>query len=254
MLVNLDATDIKVDKTTDAFGQMQTFSGDRGKGHCLMFSNLTCPAGSVLAVSPGPSISCPPRGGEAVSIGVQLQMSEAREQQTNTTQGFTKLLKGTGNLGTAIDVDRGYVYEPRNVNTRGNPSFVEYCDQNDILLLTRVRTGESAFEFNSSSGLLEQVQNNTDPTRAANTGRIATFIRAGSENMHTIKETWQNLNGRANHTRILAIGPHKINYYNNKYGKQFGEEWYEQPFLNAEYLVCVGLWNRFRTKFYRYAL
>ena len=102
VLVNMDATDIKIDKTSDAFCQMQTYSADRGKGHCVLFSNLTCPAGTVLAVSPGPNISCPPRGGENVSIGVQLRMAEEREAQSNTCQGFTKLLKGTHNIGTAL--------------------------------------------------------------------------------------------------------------------------------------------------------
>ena len=187
VLVNIDTTDIKVEKSADAFAQMQTFSGDRGKGHCLLFSNLTCPAGTVLAVSPGPNISCPPRGGDGVSLGVQLRLAEEREQLTRTKMGFTKLLQGTPNIGTAADVDRGYTYVPHNVNTRSNPTFPEYCAAKDILLLTRVKTGDSAFVFNPATGFLDQIQNNEDPTRAVNSGRLATFIRAASENMHLFK-------------------------------------------------------------------
>ena len=90
VLANIDATDIKVDKSLDAFAQMQTFSGARGKGHCYMFSNITCSAGSVLAVTPGPNISCPPRGGDGLSLGVQLGLATEREQQTGVPEGFTR--------------------------------------------------------------------------------------------------------------------------------------------------------------------
>jgi hypothetical protein len=62
--------------------QMQTFSGDRGKGHCYLFSNITCSSGSILAVTPGPNISCPPRGGDGVSFGVHLGLSEETERLT----------------------------------------------------------------------------------------------------------------------------------------------------------------------------
>ena len=95
MLVNLDTTDIKVDKSTDANFQMQTYSGDRGKGHALFFSNMTCPSGSILAVTPGPNIACPPRGGDGISLGVHLGMAES----TGSSSGFTKLLRGTNNIG-----------------------------------------------------------------------------------------------------------------------------------------------------------
>ena len=257
--MNIDTTDIKVDKSTDAFAQMATYSGDRGKGHCILMSNLTCPAGTVLAVSPANN-SCSPRCGDNVSLGVQLRLANERQQQTNTTQGFTKLLKGTApsqlspGLGVAANVDRGYTYTPHNVNTQSNPSFPDYCAQNDILLLTRYRDGECAFEYNPVTDMLEKVDGNNDKTRTVNSGRLATVNRCASENMHTIKEELQNFKGRIHHSRVIAVGRKKIRFYNLKYNKNYGEEWEEQPFVTVEYLVAVGIWNWFRTKFFRYVM
>ena len=82
--------------------------------------------------------------------------------------------------------DRGYIYEPR-VNTGGNPSFLEYCADNDILNLYRPSTGEMAFVYNGQTDRLEQIQNNHDKTMATNSGRVPTFLRAASENTHTFK-------------------------------------------------------------------
>ena len=84
VVVNIDTTDIKVEKSSDAYAQMQTFSGDRGKGHAVFFSNITCPAGSILAVTPGPNIACPPRGGDGVSLGVHLGAAEEEVRSIGT--------------------------------------------------------------------------------------------------------------------------------------------------------------------------
>ena len=80
----------------DAFAQMQTFSGDRGKEHCVLF---TCSSGSIIAVSPGPNISCPPRGGDGLSLGVQLGLAEENEMLTGVPSWCSRLFDGTEELG-----------------------------------------------------------------------------------------------------------------------------------------------------------
>ena len=250
MLTNIDTTDIKVDKSLDAFAQMQTFSGDRQKGHCYLFSNITCSLGSILAVSPGPQISCPPRGGDGVSLGVQLGQAEQRQQLSGVSEGFTKLLQGTPNLGVGLDFDNGYVYQP-NVNQGTNPSLLDYCQQNDILPLFRTKVGRFAFIFNRQTNLLEQVQNNRDETRAANSARIATYLRAASENAHTFKQIYKYFKHKAHNSRLVAVGMAKINYYDRLFSKQLGAEYAEMAKINIEYLVMVGLYNRWHAKFAR---
>ena len=80
--MNIDTTDIQVDKSMDAYAQQQTYSGDRGKKHCVFFSNITDSAGAILAVSPGPAIACSPRGGDGVSLGVHLGQDQEQVDQT----------------------------------------------------------------------------------------------------------------------------------------------------------------------------
>ena len=138
-LVNIDTTSIQVDQSQDAFCQMQTYSGERRKGHCLLMSNITDPAGGLVAVTPGPNIACTPRGGDGTSLGVQLAL--ARGQNS----GFTRILRGTENIGTAFNFDRGYLFNPPNVNTGTNPTLTDFCRDNDILTLSRVKTGEQCF-------------------------------------------------------------------------------------------------------------
>ena len=109
-----------------------------------------------------------------------------------------------------------------------------------------------AFEYNQQSGLLEQVQGNQDDTRAANAGRVGTFLRAGAENTHTFKNIYRYFAHRAHNSRLNAIGAQKINYYNRRYNKHFGPEWAEMSKLNVEYLVMCGRFNEWHAKFARY--
>ena len=234
----------------DAFAQMQTFSGDRNKGHCYLLSNVTDSSGYILAVTPGPNISCPPRGGDGVSLGVHLGQAEEDERVTGVPSGFTNLLRGTQNIGVGLDFDRGYVYQP-NVNRGSNPSLLEFCQRNNVLPLYRAKTGEMAFEYDPQTDLLHQVQNNQNETRAANSGRIATYLRAASENAHTFKQMFKYFSHQVHNSRLNAIGAAKIAYYNQLYGKQYGAEYMEMPKLNAEYLVMVALFNRWHAKFAR---
>ena len=141
VLLNIDTTSIKVDQSKDAMAQFQTYSGERGKGHCLLFSNVTCPAGSLVLVTPGPNISCTPRGGDGTSLGVQFEL--ARGQNV----GLPRILRGTDNIGAAINFDRGYLFNPPNVNTGSNPTMTEFCQDNNVLALCRVRPGEQSFRY-----------------------------------------------------------------------------------------------------------
>ena len=93
VLANIDTTHVRVDKSTDAFVQQQTYSGARGYKHCVYFSNITASNGEILAVTPGPNIACTPRGGDGVSLGVQLGLAQQQESDTGTASGFTRLLR-----------------------------------------------------------------------------------------------------------------------------------------------------------------
>ena len=210
--MNVDTTDIQVDKSSDGFAQQQTFSGDRGKGHCYLFSNVTCSSGSILAVTPGPNVSCSPRGGDGVSLGVHLT---------------------------------------RAVNTGSNPTLLEYCERHDILAHYKPMVGEMALVYNPETDLFEQIQNNPDPTLAANTGRVITFLRPGSEQTHTFKNQFKNFGHRVHNSRLNAVGVRKLNYYNQLFGKSYGAEWAEMSKLNIEYLVMCGRFNEWHPKFPR---
>ena len=39
-ILSIDTTDVKVDQSSDAFAQMQTYSGDRGKGIAICLAML----------------------------------------------------------------------------------------------------------------------------------------------------------------------------------------------------------------------
>ena len=127
---NTDTTLIQVEESQDAFEQM-TFGGQLGKGHCLLISNITCPTGRLLVVTPGPSISCTPRGGDGTSLGVQLSLAQ------NQRTGFTRLFRGTPNIGTSPNFDRGYVNEPGNVDRGSNPTMLEFGETYNLCLLFR---------------------------------------------------------------------------------------------------------------------
>ena len=158
--------------------------------------------------------------------------------------------RGTENLGTGLDHDRGYLYQP-NVNTGNNPSLLQYCEDNDILPLYRASTGEMAFIYDPATDLLEQIQHNQDITMAANGGRLATYLRTGSEQAHLCKHQYKYFTHQAHNSRTNAIGIDKINSYNVRYNGQLGAEFAEMPKINAEYLVMVGLYNRWHAKFAR---
>ena len=143
-MLNIDTTAISVDQSQDAFAQMQTHSGERAKGHCVMMSNITDAAGGLVAVSPGPNISCTPRGGDGTSLGLQLGLANARGDQDF---GFSELLKGTSSVGMALNFDRGYLFNPTNVNQGTNPILTEFCADNNILTLSRVKQGEQCFRY-----------------------------------------------------------------------------------------------------------
>ena len=249
-LLNIDTTDITVDKSSDAFAQMQTHSGDRGKKHCVFFSNLTDSCGRIIAVTPGPNIACTPRGGDGVSLGVHLGQAEETQRTTGRTPACTRLLGGTPNIGVGLDFDRGYKYQP-NINTHGNPTLLEFCAAHDILPLYRTAVGEMAFVYNADTELLEQIQNNHDPTLAANGGRIATFLRWGSETAHLFKRMFQYFGHQAHNSRLTPVGAQTIEKYNRIFGKQLPREFSEMSKLNIEYLVMTGLYNRWHAKFSR---
>ena len=71
--------------------QKSCWSGDRGKGNCVLFSTVATTNGTVLAVQPGPQISASPRGGDGLAMGAMLDVAEADEHQT----GWTKMFLGT---------------------------------------------------------------------------------------------------------------------------------------------------------------
>ena len=138
-LLNIDTTHIQVDQSKDAMAQMQTYSGEREKGHCLLIGNVTDTAGSLVLVQPGPNISCTPRGGDGTSLGLQFELGRGQNA------GLPRLLRGTDNVGVAINFDRGYLFNPPNVNTGTNETMTEFCQNNNVLTLSRVRPGEQSF-------------------------------------------------------------------------------------------------------------
>ena len=167
-----------------------------------------------------------------------------------SSHGFSKLLRGTENIGTGVVADRGYIYRAR-VNTGDNPSFLEYCEANDILPLYRPNTGEMAFTYDRQADSLEQIQDNHDKTMAANSGRVPTFLRSASENTHLFKRIFKYFGHRAHNSRMKAIGLAKIRFYNNKYNFNIPAEFAESPKLLIEYLVMCGRFNQWHPKFSR---
>ena len=145
-ILNLDCTKISVQQTEDAFAQFQTYSGERGDGHCLLFSNITDSAGALVAVTPGPNISCTPRGGDGTSMGVQLALAG--------NSGFVQLIRGTPRVGVALIHDRGYLHDAPNVNRGSNPTLSEWCEANDVLNLSRVKAGEKCLRYATVGNLV----------------------------------------------------------------------------------------------------
>ena len=162
--INYDTTRFSSPNSLDAFHQMDHYSGGRDKGHCVLGGALTCAAGTAVAVTPGFKISATPRGGDGIAMGVELGIADEAIERS----GFTRLLRGTPNIGVLLVFDRGFVYIPRNVNTGTNPTPVEWCRQNNVQTLWRFKTGEKAFRYDRSQDVLEEVHHNDDETLAAN--------------------------------------------------------------------------------------
>ena len=99
--------------------------------------------------------------------------------------------------------------------------------------------------------MLEVVQGNQNPTFAANSARIATFLRPASENMHTFKSTYKLLGSKVHNARVVATGQATINHYNHLYGRNYGPELGESPKVFLEYLVMGGRYNQNHPKFFR---
>ena len=139
VILNIDTTDLCVDQAQDAFSQMRTYSGSRGKQHCLLFSTITDTQGAVVCTTPGPNISCTPRGGDGTSLGVQFGLVR------DPDNGFTTLLRGTEDIGTCLNMDRGYLFIAHNVNLGDYPSVLQFCQENNILPIYRTILGEYSF-------------------------------------------------------------------------------------------------------------
>ena len=86
---------------------------------------------------------------------------------------------------------------------------------------------------------------------AANSARIATFLRPASENMHTVKKIYKHFGAKAHTSRLDVVGADTLAYYNNRYDKNYGAEWAETPLINVEYLVMGGRYNQDHAKFLR---
>ena len=52
-LILADASRVYVQHSKDGHLQQNLFSGKRMKGHCILQTTLTCPAGCVVAIAPG---------------------------------------------------------------------------------------------------------------------------------------------------------------------------------------------------------
>ena len=84
-------------------------------------------------------------------------------------------------------------------------------------------------------------------------GRLATVLRASSENFHTMKNIFKTFSKSIHHTRFEAVGTDFIRKYNMKYGTNLGVEWEETCLLNIEFLTAIGMYNRLHPKFFRSA-
>ena len=192
---------------------MQTYSGKREKGHCVLVSNLTDPAGRLIAVTPGPGISCTPRGGDGTSLGIHLSAGVSE----GNGSGLNKILIGTASIGVCLNMDRGYVVKPTNVDTGSNLSVLEFCHSHDILTLYRFLQGEQYFRYDPSQDILIAYQGSNNPTFAANSARIATSLRPASENCHLLKKTYKQIGTKVKSVRLNRVGVKTVNKYSRKY-------------------------------------
>ena len=162
--VNYDTTHFPTPNSLDAHFQMDHYSGPRGKGHCELGGGITCPAGTVVAFTPGLKVSATPRGGDGVTLGAELGQSD----QMPVRLGFTRLLKGTPTIGALLVWDRGFICIPHNVSRGCNPTPVDWCRDNDVQCIWAFKVGEKCFEYNEQTDILEEVTDNQDKTKANN--------------------------------------------------------------------------------------
>ena len=98
---------------------------------------------------------------------------------------------------------------------------------------------------------MEVEEGNVSPTFAANSSRLATFLRPGSEQAHTFKQIYRLVDKRVHNSRLEMVGHQTLAHYNQMYDKNYGQEWAESPKVNIEYLVTMGRFNQNHPKFFR---
>ena len=159
-----DTTYFPTTNSLDALFQMDHYSGKRGHGHCELGGAITSCRGDVAAVTPGLKVAATPRGGDGITLGLELGQADKLEQRL----GFSRLLKGTRNIGVLFVTDRGFKYIPHNINLGDNPTPIEWCLNNDVQCIWPFKTGEKCFTYDEVSNLLEEVLDNQDETLANN--------------------------------------------------------------------------------------
>ena len=159
-----DTTHFPTPNSLDAHFQMDHFSGPRGKGHCELGGALTSADGDVVCVTPGLKISTTPRGGDGVTLSVELGQADLMDNPL----GFTRLLRGTSKIGVILVWDRGFIYIPHNVNLGDNPIPIDWCRNNGVQCIWAFKVGEKCFTFNEDLHILEEVSENEDKTLANN--------------------------------------------------------------------------------------
>ena len=164
VLLSTMTTHFPTPNSLDAHFQMDHYSGPRNKGHCELGGGITCPAGTVVAVTPGLKVSATPRGGDGVTLGEELGQAD----RMPVRQGFSRLLKGTSSIGALLVWDRGFIYIPHNVNRGTSPTPEDWCRANDVQCIWAFKVGEKCFEYDEQTDTLEEVPNNDDKTKANN--------------------------------------------------------------------------------------
>lgn len=65
-------------------------------------------------------------------------------------RGFIRLWRGTPDIGCCMAADRGYIPNLRGVG--GSVTTVkQFCEDNDVLLLTPAKEGEPSLEYNTET-------------------------------------------------------------------------------------------------------
>ena len=107
------------------------WSGQRGKKHCVLAGTITCPKGSLLAITPGLKISSCIRGGDATTLASGLHRA--------LFNSYVRLLRGTPEIGVCVDHDRGFIYIPHNVNIGDALAPVDWFEANNIASMWRFK-------------------------------------------------------------------------------------------------------------------